>query len=54
MWSYKFKMIESENGFIIEDVKNGHQLNLSNKEDVRQLTSLRNDWHNIITEKWGL
>lgn len=51
---YKFKLIENEKGFIIKDVKTGHQLDLTSREDVLHLTRLLNDWHSIITDKWGL
>ena len=52
---FKFKMIETEEeGYLIVDIKTGNKLNLSCKKDVQQLTTLLNDWHNIITDKWGL
>ena len=47
-------MLKSEEGYLIVDIKTGKKLNLTRKEDVQQLTSLLNDWHNIITDKWGL
>lgn len=48
-------MLENKEGeYKIVDIKTGHELNLTCKEDVRQLTSLLNDWHNIIMDKWGL
>ena len=52
--NYKFKLLTTEEGYIIEDIKTHRQLNLNNKEDVLQLTRLLNDWHSIITNKWGL
>ena len=53
-YHYKFKIITTENGYMIQDTKTKKELDLNNYEDVKQLNELLNDWYNIITDKWGL
>lgn len=49
---FKFKMIQTDNGYQIKDITTGRTLNLNKKEDVKQLTTLLNDWYLIINDKW--